>query len=125
MRNGRLRATYLGVRRWLDGELSQGANRGMGGLPFVAALSLAAVVHVYAAGPIRPAGVGAFLLMAVAWVAFMVWRGVRLMRVASIKSARDYDRRGKFDLPPEYAASESHLAHQERHGRRHRRRRAR
>ncbi|MGH7027923.1 hypothetical protein [Brevundimonas sp.] len=37
-----------------------------------------------------------------------------MMRAGDIKSARDYDRRAKFDLPPEYAASESLLAHQRR-----------
>lgn len=125
MKNGRLRTIYLGVRRWTDTELARGGNHNLASLPFVVALCLSAPFHLYTTGPARLIGVGAFLLLAAAWVVFMVWRGVRLMRAASIRSARRFDRHGKYDLPPEYAASESHLAHQHRQGRRHRRRSAR
>jgi len=48
--------------------------------------------------------------LALAWTAFVIWRAGRLTRAASILSARDYDRSGKFLLPPEYANSESSFA---------------
>ncbi|WP_313472524.1 hypothetical protein [Brevundimonas sp.] len=60
-----------------------------------------------------PAWMFAFALAAT-WCLFVTWRASRMIRAGEIKSARDYDRRAKFDLPPEYAASESLLAHQRR-----------
>jgi hypothetical protein len=54
------------------------------------------------------------LALASTWCVFVAWRASRMIRAGEIKSARDYDRRAKFDLPPEYAASESLLAHQRR-----------
>lgn len=51
-----------------------------------------------------------FLPLIVAWVFFAAWRATRLLRADIIKSDRDYDRRGKYLLPPEYAATESPLA---------------
>ncbi|MFC5372317.1 hypothetical protein ACFPIF_07140 [Brevundimonas faecalis] len=57
-------------------------------------------------------------LLGLAWTvisaSFIGWRAWRLIRASNIKNARDYDRRAKFDLPLEYAASESLLAHQRR-----------
>ncbi|WP_327445859.1 hypothetical protein [Brevundimonas sp.] len=52
--------------------------------------------------------------LSAAWLGFCSWRAMRLFRVVGIKSARDYDRVGKYRLPPEYARSDSYLAHQKR-----------
>jgi type VI protein secretion system component VasK len=43
----------------------------------------------------------------VGWLLFVGWRFWRMMREAGIKGDRHYDREGKYDLPPEYADSES------------------
>ena len=43
----------------------------------------------------------------VAWAIFVSWRYVRYLKEISIKSDRHFDRAGKYDLPPEYADSES------------------
>jgi hypothetical protein len=49
--------------------------------------------------------VGALWLLV--WNALVVWRFWRYMKEAAIKGDRHYDRVGKYDLPPEYADSES------------------
>ena len=50
--------------------------------------------------------VGGFTLSAI-WFFFVAWRVVRLTRARSAKMDREYDRKHKFDLPPEYAGTES------------------
>jgi hypothetical protein len=61
----------------------------------------------------RPYGVLEMLViamvvgLALAWFAFVAWRGWRLLRASGARGDRAYDRHGKFDLPSEYAASES------------------
>ena len=44
------------------------------------------------------------------WTAFILWRGYRLMRAASIRGDRKFDREDKYNLIPDYAASESVLS---------------
>ena len=39
---------------------------------------------------------------AATWVAFVGWRLVRLMRAKALKSARYYERKGRYHLAPEY-----------------------
>jgi hypothetical protein len=118
------RPVYLKIRRWVDDKLSDPAvHVQVGPLP-IRRSHLPALIAVAAFAPlivlhllIGPLPAPAWLigcLWAVISTAFMGWRGWRLIQVAGIKSARDYDRRAKFDLPPEYAASESLLAHQRR-----------
>ena len=43
----------------------------------------------------------------VVWAVFVSWRYVRYLKEISIRSDRHFDRVGKYDLPPEYADSES------------------
>ena len=43
----------------------------------------------------------------VAWYGLVAWRFWRHMKEAAIKSDRHYDRIGKYDLPAEYAETES------------------
>jgi hypothetical protein len=45
--------------------------------------------------------------LGLAWYTFVAWRGWRLVRSAGVRGDRDYDRQGKYDLPSEYAATES------------------
>ncbi|MFK0298290.1 hypothetical protein ACIQTU_03630 [Brevundimonas sp. NPDC090276] len=115
---------YLKIRRWVDVRLSDPAVHVQLGPLLVRRAHLPVLIAVAAFAPlialhllIGPLPAPAWLIgcvWAVASAAFMGWRGWRLIRASSIKSARDYDRRAKFDLPPEYAASESLLAHQRR-----------
>lgn len=50
---------------------------------------------------------GIALAWFLAWTLFTVWRYLRYLKEISIKSDRHFDRVGKYDLPPEYADSES------------------
>ncbi|WP_093512414.1 hypothetical protein [Sphingopyxis sp. YR583] len=43
----------------------------------------------------------------VMWALFVSWRYLRYLKEISIKSDRHFDRVGKYDLPPEYADTES------------------
>lgn len=51
------------------------------------------------------AGVAAAL--AFLWFAFVGWRAWRLVLAGAARDDRDYDRTGKYQLPPEYAATQS------------------
>jgi len=46
--------------------------------------------------------------------AFIAWRGCRLIKAANWISARGYERRGRYYLPPEYADSESAMLAEKR-----------
>ncbi|MGA0546432.1 hypothetical protein ACO2Q1_14260 [Brevundimonas sp. VNH65] len=102
--------TYLKVRKWVDDDLTEVRGR---------AISLFAPVYagigaLVAAGLLGPVGIGVFWLLAlpalIACEVFVLWRAVRLSRAFTILGDRDYDRRGKYLLPPEYANTESPLA---------------
>jgi hypothetical protein len=45
-----------------------------------------------------------------AWYALVSWRFWRYMKETAIKGDRHYDRVGKYDLPSEYAGTESATA---------------
>ena len=62
----------------------------------------------------RPASSTIAASISAVWLGFVAWRAIRLIRAGNIKSDRFYDVKGKFDLPPEYAATASILAHQKR-----------
>ena len=46
-------------------------------------------------------------LMLSPWYLFIGWRGYRLMKAASLLSARQYEQKWRHKLPPEYSDSES------------------
>lgn len=54
--------------------------------------------------------VGAGFALCLIWFCFVGWRVTRLIRAISAKVDRDFDKRRKFDLPPEYAKTESATA---------------
>lgn len=56
---------------------------------------------------ISPWAWGTALAWFVAWTIFASWRYARYLKEISTKGDRHFDRVGKFDLPPEYADSES------------------
>ncbi|HST91375.1 MAG TPA: hypothetical protein VLJ13_04175 [Brevundimonas sp.] len=107
---GRLPAIYVVVRRWVDARFSSDETR-QGDLVVLPVVIL--VLPLWFAGSM-PILAACGVVIALAWLWFVSWRAWRLIRTASIKDARDYDRRGKFLIPPEYATSESHFAHHRR-----------
>lgn len=119
-----LNLAYLKVRRLVDALLSNSAPRIeigpldlrrhdlLAGIPF-AVLAPLILIHLFIA-PLSWTAWLLSLLWAVISAGFIGWRIWRLIRASNIKDARDYDRRAKFGLPLEYAASESLLAHQRR-----------
>jgi len=105
-----LQLVYRIFRTWTDALIN-------GGLSSNRLLVLIAFLPFLIALFATPFPSAAWLIAAcfsLLWIGFVSWRGWRLMQTNSIKSARDYDRRAKFKLPPEYAASESLLAHRQR-----------
>ena len=103
---------YRKVRRWVDDDLAHQHRP----LSLFAPLILAALMMM----PVRPGAdaflplLGVVLTLFCAWNVFVVWRIARILRAAAIKGDREFDRYGKYQLPPEYAASESYLAHRRR-----------
>jgi len=58
----------------------------------------------------------AFLLgfAAFVWCVFIAWRWWIVMKSAAITSGRNYERSGRYKLPPEYADSEDALMVEQR-----------
>ena len=46
-------------------------------------------------------------MLSLSWLGFVAWRLFRITKAESISADRQYDRHGKFELPPEYSATES------------------
>ena len=112
------RTNYLRVRREIDAQLASKSPQTQG-LPFAAGAAALIIPMLLVFVPAVPqwALQGSWLIglaLWALWVIFLIWRAARLIRAGDYKSARDYDRRGKFLLPPEYAASESYLSHRRR-----------
>jgi len=40
--------------------------------------------------------------MAIGWITFVAWRGIRMLKASAIQGDRNYDRAGKFKLASEY-----------------------
>lgn len=91
------------IRQFVDWDLSKtgGINTGtysliitfLPVLPFVIARSAM--------------GIATTAPLSVAWAAFVGWRAWRLLKASRIRADREYDRKGKFNLPPEYRSTES------------------
>ena len=112
---------YLRVRRWVDRDLAAYPRDSLAlwGPTGIAALLF---VGAYNAGPAEPVAVALFWLLIAppwaAWLVFVLWRASRIIRCETIKGDREYDQRGKYLLPPEYARSESVAAANSRDRRR-------
>jgi hypothetical protein len=109
---------YLKLRHWVDAQLASGSWL-VRRRPFKDSILIFAIPALLGWAPFVPRwAVSSSLVVAAAmwllWIAFVGWRAARLIRAGNYKSARDYDRRGKFLLPPEYAASESYMSHRRR-----------
>lgn len=101
------RRSYLKVRRWIDRDLG---GPGKPRSHFLAMLpALPGVWLLSQEG--QPEHMSGYVLcgVALAAIGFVVWRGLRLLQVARLKSGRHYERTARYDLPPEYADSEDAL----------------
>lgn len=108
--------TYLWVRRWVDHDLAnQRRPTSIFGPLFF--MLFAMIAADWAGGVFFVTGWSVIVPIFAAWMAFVCWRLIRLLRAMTIKGDREFDQRGKYLLPPEYAASESYLAHQKRRNR--------
>ena len=102
---------YLFVRRWVDRKLSHSRRyvQEEAGWP-----ALLPILPLVALRSTNGWAWGVAASISAVWLGFVAWRAIRLIRAGNIKSDRFYDVKGKFDLPPEYAATASILAHQKR-----------
>lgn len=102
--------SYLKVRRWVDQDLLAYPRRPISlmGPLFVAPLAFAAASFF---GMLTVVVFYTLVAPGLAlWTTFVLWRAGRIMRAAAIRGDRQFDQRGKYLLPPEYAASESATA---------------
>lgn len=99
---------WLLVRGWTDRTLrSRGSAYRLALLPaFLPFVILAALDHVQTLSRSDWRWVAAAIWF-VGWLMFVSWRFWRMLRETGPKGDRHYDREGKYDLPPEYAGSES------------------
>jgi hypothetical protein len=110
------RQAYLKIRSWVD--------RGIGDTSSHLTMVMLgpAIIPIAIFGPIvggdtpseRTERLAPFLVWAIIWTTFSIWRGLRMMKARSAKNARHYDRIGKFELPTEYADTESALKARQR-----------
>ncbi|MHA6317379.1 hypothetical protein ACXYN8_06935 [Altererythrobacter sp. CAU 1778] len=94
-------SVYRSMRDWVDHMLAEGVRSRGVLLPAFPPLFLPAFT-----------GSNAFvwviaISLAVAWFAFVAWRGWRMMKATAIRSDRTYDHSEKFKLSNEYHSTES------------------
>ena len=98
------------LRRFVDWDLSRTSGVRAGAwslfLTFLPALALIEGARLLDVEPNR-AAIALTIVVTAAWAAFVAWRWWRLLKAYAIKGDREYDRRGKLRLPPEYRESES------------------
>ena len=107
------------VARWVDSDLSKGprvarqsddhiAVRGLAERPGLVFLPIVLPVFTVAAAQGFPQSgpSGTSLLVALAMtslsIAFIGWRGLRLLKAKALKSGRRYERKDRYFLPPDY-----------------------
>lgn len=97
------------LRRFVDWDLGSSAV-GAGKASLLVAMLLwvpALIAQTWANATVAKLLLPLTLLLNAAWFAFVIWRGLRLLKASALKGDRDYDRRGKYHLASEYRASES------------------
>lgn len=102
--------TVWRIRRWVDHEVSKPTYNSFAFAPACFALTPFVALEFVTHGASPDWLLVLPITFAVAWVGLVIWRGARMAKAGSLKSSRDYDRKGKYLLPPEYADSESTLA---------------
>jgi hypothetical protein len=109
-RINRVMKVFAPLRRFLDWDLSRGPSVGIGNLsilliiipwvvllPFRNSMDEATEALALTAASITTA----------IWLAYVAWRGWRLIRASGVRGDRAYDRRDKLYLSSDYAKSES------------------
>lgn len=104
--NNRGRSLYRVIRNWVDRDLGSVSTNNLALVPFLIIILIAcSAISLMPSQSRLIVGIG--VVLAVAWAIFFLWRSIRMLKAASISSDRQYDRVGKYSLPPEYANSES------------------
>ncbi len=96
--------------RFVDWDLGGPGGVRTGSCSILICIVIAGLPALFLDHPIRGNGVAvvaAFGTIAALWIAFVLWRGWRLLRAEAVKADRAYDRGGKYQLPPEYVQTES------------------
>lgn len=104
---------FIRVCRFVDKDLSRSGYVRLA--PWSIALACATVAlpvpflsHPYGVGEVVIIGLAAGLCLG--WLTFVGWRGLRLIKAASLRADRTFDRTGKFELPTDHASTESSTA---------------
>ena len=108
---------YLTLRKLVDADLSRGPrllpDGTLSGIGDKGGLSLLpATVPIFVAAFLDRDRTSTILWLVMSFASFLIlmfilWRLWRIVRARSIKSARYYERKGRYSLPPEYANSTS------------------
>lgn len=102
--------SYLQVRRLVDRDLGSVGYTRAGSRSIVIAMLLMGVPALLFEGPwsIRmKIAVALSIAASSVWLAFVAWRGARMLHVVAIRRDRAYDRHDKHVLAAEYATTES------------------
>lgn len=110
-------STYLIVRRWIDHDIGHRYRS-----PSIQISSLVTIfllmTFLFGEGWLLRLVLAPLLLLSAIWTGFVFWRMSRIVRAFVTKGDREYDQKGKFLLPPEYANTESITATRRRKRRR-------
>jgi len=92
---------YLKLRRWVDFNIGSAASVN-GRLVMVIGVIPMLLTPIFGVWWILPSGT-----LALVWFGFVFWRASRLFRANLLKGDRQYDRKTKFALSPEYRITQS------------------
>jgi hypothetical protein len=97
---------YLILRRWIDHDIAHRYRAPSVQISSVVTGFLV-ISLLFAEGWLMRLALITLLLISSICTGFVFWRLSRIVRAFTIKGDREYDQKGKFLLPPEYANSES------------------
>lgn len=100
-----MRRWYTRTVDWTDRQWRQGGNYRKLLLPDCAAIFLSLPFAPGAWFPCPPL-FWAMVFSATAWTLFTLWRAWLYMKEGALQSGKQYEREGRYKLPPEYADSE-------------------
>ena len=96
---------YLKLRQWVDRDLANYRSLS----PYLIFVPAFLMWSIWGrpSDPWRIVGWSLAIGLGAAWGGIVLWRAVRLCRVAMLQDGRAYDERIKYMLPPEYRDTES------------------
>jgi hypothetical protein len=101
---------YMRLRKFVDWDLSKTGAIRSGAATLLIAMAIASAPFIVVEQPFSANAWAAICLAfaaSLAWLAFVAWRGYRLLRAHAIKGDRKFDLRDKHRLHEEYASTES------------------